>query len=81
LTGFVPKPLEIPLSLVVSQRSAQEQPRAAWMAWSLMARAGMTCQLVPGDHFTILNGPALKRIAARLEAEVRAGASKEGIPA
>ncbi|HTB23048.1 MAG TPA: amino acid adenylation domain-containing protein [bacterium] len=70
LSGFTLKPLEIPVSLVISERTSVEEPRTSWMAWSLMARAGMTCQMVPGDHFSVLSGGSLKRIAERMVLDV-----------
>jgi len=80
LTGFVARPLEMPLSLVLSEKTAQEQPRNAWMAWSLMARAGMTCQLLPGDHYSILESPGLARTALRLMEEIAGSRTAVAVP-
>ncbi|HTA17222.1 MAG TPA: amino acid adenylation domain-containing protein, partial [bacterium] len=77
LNGFTLMPVEVPVSLVLSERSSKEEPRSAWMAWSLMARAGMTCQLVPGDHFSVLNDRNLKRLSDRLVSDVGLGQTEK----
>jgi len=70
LAGFTPRPVLAPLSLVVSERTAREEHRNGFMAWALLARAGMTTQLVPGDHFSLLSGGGLRRLALRLAEDV-----------
>jgi hypothetical protein len=70
-TDFVARPQNIPVSLLLSEKTAQEQPRNAWMVWSLMARAGMTCHLIPGDHFSVLESAGMGGIAARLVEEIQ----------
>ncbi|HTA16645.1 MAG TPA: AMP-binding protein, partial [bacterium] len=72
-SGFTLAPLPVPLSVIISEHSSREEPRSSWMAWSLMARAGMTCLLVPGDHFSVLAEANLGRISGRLAEDVEAG--------
>jgi surfactin synthase thioesterase subunit len=76
---FSLRPIQIPVSLVVSERTALQETRSGWMAWSLMARAGMTCQMLPGDHFTLLSGGGLKRVALRLAEDVDAVGGREAV--
>jgi thioesterase domain-containing protein len=66
LGSFRARSLGLPLSLVVSERTAQEQPRLGWMTWALMARKGMTTLMVSGDHFSVLGNTSLPRMARRL---------------
>ncbi|HXB96922.1 MAG TPA: alpha/beta fold hydrolase, partial [bacterium] len=66
LGSFRARSLNLPLSLVVSERTANEQPRLGWMTWALMARKGMTTLMVSGDHFSVLGNASLPRIARRL---------------
>jgi thioesterase domain-containing protein len=81
LGGFTLRPIEVPLSLVVSEKTAQESPRLGWMAWSLMAREGMTCQLASGDHFSVLRGGSLRRIAEGLHRETSDRGAAKGVGA
>ncbi|HTB34028.1 MAG TPA: amino acid adenylation domain-containing protein, partial [bacterium] len=66
LGSFRARSLNLPLSLVVSERTANEQPRLGWMTWALMARKGMTTLMVSGDHFSVLGNTSLPRMARRL---------------
>ena len=66
IEGFRVDAFDIPLTLVVSEETSRREPRRAWADWSLLAMGGMTTLLVPGDHYSVLQGTAVKRIARRL---------------
>ncbi|HXC65369.1 MAG TPA: alpha/beta fold hydrolase, partial [bacterium] len=80
LGSFRARSLGLPLSLVVSERTAQEQPRLGWMTWALMARKGMTTLMVSGDHFSVLGNASLPRIARRLMEDTATPAVGAGGP-
>ncbi len=70
------RPIAVPVSLALSERTAREEARGSWMAWSLMARAGMTCRLIPGDHHNILAEGNVRRLAEFLLQGLAQGAEK-----
>jgi thioesterase domain-containing protein len=80
LGSFRARSLALPLSLVVSERTAQDQPRLGWMTWALMARKGMTTLMVSGDHFSVLGNASLPRIARRLLEDTVTPAAVAGGP-
>jgi amino acid adenylation domain-containing protein len=67
LSHYLPRPLPMPVTLAVSERSARERAQSSWMAWALLAHAGMTTLLLPGDHYALLNGNAGLRLARRMD--------------
>jgi len=69
LGQFQARRLEVPLTLALSERTAAEQHRHGLLAWALLAGRGMSTLLLPGDHFSIMQGPGLARLAARLLAD------------
>ena len=78
LGDFKASPLDVPLSLVLSDATAKNEARSGFLAWALLARAGMTTLLVPGDHYSVVSGPALKRVARRLAEDSAAVPLDEG---
>jgi thioesterase domain-containing protein len=67
LAQFRPSSLEVPLTLVLSEATAKNESRSGFLVWALLARAGMTTLLVPGDHYSVVNGPGIRRVAKRLQ--------------
>jgi amino acid adenylation domain-containing protein len=81
LGQFRARGIAVPVTLAISQRTADEQPRHGLLAWALLAGKGMSTLLLPGDHFSMMQGPGLGRLAARLLADAAgdpAAATMEG---
>jgi amino acid adenylation domain-containing protein len=65
-TAFEPAPLELPVTLVLSEESARRDPQGSHLAWSLQARAGLWSLLLPGGHLDLLDGGGAQALADAL---------------
>jgi aspartate racemase len=76
--AYRPKPYKGKLTVIKAEHSWGPQE----MGWTALAQGGLEVQLVPGDHYTLIEEPNLAVLTERLKpmiAEAEAGRSVEAV--
>jgi thioesterase domain-containing protein len=63
---YQPEPAAMPLKLIRATTGARTSSRDGDLGWSALSPAGLEVHVVPGDHFSIVQEPAVGDVARRL---------------
>ncbi|QPB84363.1 amino acid adenylation domain-containing protein [Pseudoalteromonas rubra] len=66
LSQYHPKPYQGKLSLIMASEEVNEDESSPLKHWAKFSTGGMTIDVVPADHYTILKGASLKLISDKL---------------